>query len=73
MDSDERFEAFDRGHKSGFEAGYKAAMQDAWWILNKAQDRVNQIEDSQITERYHSIFRGLEDPTVLVTLQEMMT
>lgn len=72
MSSLEQSDAFNRGHKQGFHAGYDAAMRDVWWILNKAQDSVKNIDYCKIEEKYHSIFRGLDDPTALEFLQEVM-
>ena len=72
MDSGEWTEAFDRGHKQGFEAGYQAALKDAWWVISKSQDALNNIDTEQIRQKYADIFRGLDDPTALEFLQEVM-
>ena len=65
-------DAFDRGHKAGFEAGYRAALADAWWIILKSQNALDNIDTEQIRQKYADIFRGLDDPTALEFLQEVI-
>lgn len=73
MDCNERADAFLKGHKDGFEHGYKAAMAGVYWILTRARDTVSDVEDQHIKQKYHDIFKGLEEPSpaVVAVLQEM--
>jgi flagellar biosynthesis/type III secretory pathway protein FliH len=56
-------DAFDEGHKKGFHAGYVAACQELRHLIMSLERVAAYPDDCHIEERYHEIFRGLDDTT----------
>lgn len=71
MSVSEQTSAFDRGHKNGFAQGYSTAIQDLHSYLTGVRESVP-IGDQEIEDRYNNIYKGLDDPTALEFLQEVI-
>ncbi len=71
MSSLEQSDAFNRGHKNGFAQGYSTAIQDLRSYLAGVRENVP-IGDQEIEDRYNDIYKGLDDPTALEFLQEVI-
>lgn len=65
-------ETYDLGHLKGFIHGYQAALQDIRSMLSGVTDTIPRDDVKSVSVRYHEIFRGLDDPTALEFLQEVM-